>query len=329
MIAPANYGQTCRYPCLAINLFLVSLLLFLSGCQSRYHASKNPGPIPQFQHSVPQKPMNVALVLGGGGSRGMAHVGVLEEFEKAGIPISLIVGCSSGSLVGALYADRPDALFVKETLEPLKRRDLMDYRLLDFRYGFVRGTGLRLMLRSKLRSRRFEELKVPLIVVATDLLEGELVTIGGGEVVPAVHASCAIPLYFQPVEAYGRILVDGAVIDPVPVKVAKLYNPKVVIAVDLSALLAKELPRHLLGVAMRSWEISFRHQSMECMKGADVIIRPNIGDVGLFDDQKTELTYEAGKLAAREWIPKIKELLRQRAIETGSPLLLKMKTKQS
>lgn len=284
----------------------VCLLIILVGCQTRYDISDDPPPIPEC---VPACKVRLALVLGGGGARGLAHVGVLEEFEQAGIPIDMIVGCSAGSIVGALYADNPNARCIKHRLEPLKKWDILDIDILSARYGFVQGYSLRRFLKKNLTSRYFCELKIPLYIVATDLYACELVCMGTGPIIPAVHASCAVPFVFSPVFLYGRVLVDGGVADPIPVCIAKKFGADIIVAVDLSELLPKTCPTNLFGVASRAAEIKFLLQSESCVKEADVIIRPDLGDMGMFDDHNHKRMYEAGRQAARHAIPQILELL--------------------
>lgn len=286
----------------------IAFLVVLTSCESRKDLPDNPPPIP---HILPPDCVRLALVLGGGGAKGVAHVGVLAEFERAGIPIDVLVGCSAGSIVGALYADYPSAAHVKHVLKPLRTWDILDISLVYCRYGLVQGRALTRFLNHHLHSKCFEDLPVPLYVVATDLLSGHLVSMNCGPIIPAVHASAAVPFVFSPVHLYERWLVDGGVADPVPVATARQTGAQIVVAVDLSGLLKRECPTSLFGVATRSAEIKFLLQSESCLQGADVIIRPELGDMGLFDDKNLEHVYEAGKKAAREAMPRIKELLCQ------------------
>jgi NTE family protein len=260
--------------------------------------------------------VRLALVLGGGGAKGLAHVGVLEELEEAGIPIDLIVGCSSGSIVGALYADSVSCEALKETMLGLQSRFLIDLDLWHARYGLCQGRTLRKFLERKLNAGTFGELKLPFYLVATDLCSSELVVIGGGPLIPAIEASCALPFIFIPVELHGRMLVDGGVIDPVPVRVAQLFDPGLIIAVDLRSLLPLEIPKNLFGIAARSAEITLLWQSEGCIKDADIVIRPELMDVGTFENDCNEMIYQAGKKAARAWIPHIQELLNQSVKES-------------
>jgi NTE family protein len=138
-----------------------------------------------------------------------------------------------------------------------------------------------------------------------------LITFSRGPVLPTVHASAAVPFVFAPVLYKGRLLVDGGVADPIPVSSAKAMGAEVVVAVDLSQLLPRTCPKNLFGIARRSAEIKFLLQSEGCCKDAEVIIRPELGDVGMFDDKEQESMYQAGCKAAREAIPRILELLSQ------------------
>jgi NTE family protein len=287
-----------------------SLLIFLSSCVCPQHYQPNDSPPSLPDCYIPEK-ICLALVLGGGGARGLAHIGVLEEFEKAEIPIDLIIGCSAGSLVGAMYADCPNSAYVRSILEPMKTNAFLDINLWKARYGLSQGNAMDRVLKKNLHAKTFDELQIPLLIVATDLYSGHLVTIGGGEIAPAVQASCAIPFVYAPVELHGRVFVDGGVIDPVPVRVAHQVNAEFVIAVDLRSLLPHTFPHHLFGVATRSAEITLLWQSESCLEKADLIIRPQLGDLGTFCDDFHDVIYEAGREAARQAIPLIRERLAQ------------------
>lgn len=289
-------------------LFILTVLLFLSSCDTKVDL-ENPPPIPEC---LPPDCVRLALVLGGGGAKGWSHLGVIAEFEKAGIPIDVIVGCSAGSIVGALYADCPNACYIKHLLRPLKTWDILDINIWYGRYGLVQGHALRRFLKRNLSCRCFEDLQIPLYVVATDLMTGKIVSINSGPIIPAVHASAAVPFVFSPVYLYKRWFVDGGVADPVPVQTAKKTGAAVVVAIDLSELLPKTCPTNLFGIATRSAEIKFLLQSESCVTGADVVIKPELGDMGLFDDKNPQHVFDAGSRAAKEVIPRIIELLSEK-----------------
>lgn len=286
---------------------VLSLLFLLVGCcPKQYIPSTCPDPLPSFY--VPEN-IRVALVLGSGGVRGMAHIGVLEELEAANIPIDLIVGCSAGSMVGALYADNPCVESIKEAVWQVRSDNLFEMNLFQCRYGLCQGKSMKKVLDYYLEAETFSDLKIPLVIVTSDLYTGELIPLGGGDLVNAIQASCSIPFVFVPCEVGGRICVDGGTINPVPVQVAIDLGADIVIAVDLCELLPKTFPKHLFGVAKRSAEIAFMWQNETCTGKADVIIRPRTSGVGCFNDKMKEAIYQAGKNAAKEQLPRIKELL--------------------
>lgn len=292
-------------------LILLTVLMLLSSCDTKFDLPDNPPSIPECS---PPECVRLAIVLGGGGAKGWSHLGVLAEFEKAGIPVDLIVGCSAGSIVGALYADCPNACYVKRILMSLKTWDILDINIWYGRYGLVQGRALRRFLCRNLNCRCFEDLRIPLYVVSTDLIAGNIVCLSSGPIIPAVHASAAVPFVFCPVYLYKRWLVDGGVADPVPVQTAKKSGAAVVVAVDLSGLLPKTCPTNLFGIATRSAEIKFLLQSESCVAGADVVIRPELGDMGLFDDKHFQHVFDAGSKAAKEAIPRIIELLSEKGL---------------
>lgn len=291
------------------NLLIATLIFFISGCgPNKYVPSKIPCQPPPFE--IPKR-IKVALVLGSGGVRGMAHVGVIEELEKAGIPIDLVVGCSAGSIVGALYCDKPNVAHIKNIIGQVKSNSLLDINLWECRYGLSKQRGLMKLLKNNLRSKLFEELQIPLIIVATDLYTGELIPIGSGDLKKAVEASCAIPFVFAPCKHMGRILVDGSVINPVPVRIAKDLGAEIIIAVDLCELLPKTCPSNLFEITTRSAEIAFMWQNEVCTRSADVIIRPKTCGVGTFNDNMKGMLLHSGKSAAKKHIPRILELIKK------------------
>ena len=170
---------------------------------------------------------------------------------------------------------------------------------------------MRRFLKTNLDANNFDELKIPLFIVATDLYSSELVTIGGGPIVPAVEASASIPFVFVPVWLHGRAFVDGSVIDPVPVRIAREFNPKTIVAVDLRGLLPEDFPTNIFGVVERSAEITLLWQSETCVKHADIIIRPQLDDdIGCFaDDKYHETIYQAGRKAALDALPQLRAVL--------------------
>ena len=290
-----------------MKLYMIWAFLFCAGCSSMKLTQSEPEPIPQFQ--LPPEPVKVALVLGGGGSKGLAHVGVLHELERAGIHPDLIVGCSAGAVIGALYADQPHVKRLETLFVNLRRSDLLDFSLFSSPFGVVKGFLLKSFLKENLKARRFEQFQIPFIAVATDLSTGDLIELGGGEIVPAVHASAAVPGVFDPVKYLGRYLVDGGVADPVPVEIAKKHGARVIIAVDVGQDLSSKEPYHLFGVAKRSMEICYRKLSEHATRDADVVIRMNFQDLGIFSDRHNQEIYKHGRETARAMLPQIQQVI--------------------
>jgi len=276
----------------------LAFALLLSSCGSQGRILPDPvaAPLPAFY--VPEN-IRVALVLGSGGVRGMAHVGVLEELEAAGIPIDLIVGCSAGSIVGALYADNPNAAATKHAVANIRSQSIFDIDICNCRYGLSQAKNMRKVFDYYLEAERFDELQIPFVAVATDLHSAELVPLGGGDLVTAVEASCSIPFIFVPCKHLGRVFVDGGVIDPVPVQLARDLGAKIIIAVDLAELLPQTFPTNLFEILSRSAEIAFLWQNDGSTQDADIVIRPKTCDCGTFDDNKKWLLYEAGKKSSK------------------------------
>lgn len=286
---------------------LASLLFVLSSCSSlRVLSDEEYVFLPNFQ---PTKPIELALVLGGGGSKGLAHLGAIQELERAGIRPDLIIGCSAGAIAGALYADQPELQSAVDRLIPLKRSDVLDYSYMNPVFGIVQGDLLQKLMGDLLNAKFFEDLKIPLIVVATDLISGEPVEICCGDLPSAVRASCSLPGVFKPYPLYGRHCIDGGASCPIPVTIAKKYGAKVVLAIDLSERLPAEHPTNLFGVTRRGLEIAYRKFIEQSLALADISIRMNFEDLGTFNDDQNRWLYQQGQEIIRAHLPDIKTKL--------------------
>lgn len=182
-----------------------------------------------------RRPRRVALALGSGAARGWAHIGVIEELQAAGLQIDMVAGTSIGALVGAVFA----AGRLPELREMASRLDWrqMIYYFLDItfpRSGLIDGHKVEEFVQSHVKFARMENLAIPFRAVATDLLTGCEHVFEKGGVVEAVRASIAIPGMFTPVQMAGKILVDGGLVNPVPVSVARAMGADYVVAVDVN-----------------------------------------------------------------------------------------------
>lgn len=196
----------------------------------------------------------VGLALGSGGARGAAHVGVLKVLEREGIKVSAIVGSSIGAMVGGAYAAGLPLPRIEEEWLSTNRAKLLRSLLPTFpRAGLSSGAGLRGYLREILGDMRIEELPIPFAAVATDLDTGEAVVLRSGPLVDAIRASTAIPGVFQPVRWEGRLLVDGGMTEPLPVRICRELGADVVIAVDTNPA-----PRPTTPAGRRPWSVLSR-----------------------------------------------------------------------
>lgn len=255
----------------------------------------------------------VALVLGGGAARGFAHVGVIRALEQERIPIDLIVGTSVGSLIGSMYASDTNSFELEWTAFTLEKEHLFDYGILSAFTGMgpVKGDKLEEFVKSKVPTVNIENLKIPFAAVATDLQRGTRVVLDKGPVARAVRASCSIPGVFQPVDLQGKMLVDGGVIDNIPVAVAREKGADIVIAVDISENVVNFNITNLIDVVLQSANIMFSENVKYKKKDADVLITPAIGDVAMLDFTKKKRCMQAGMEATQKVMPDIKKAIEE------------------
>ncbi len=269
----------------------------------------------------------VGLALGGGAARGMAHIGVLEILERENIPIDMIAGTSAGAVVGALLAQRKSAAEIKQLARDFDwkhRFQAVDLTLP--KNGFIAGKKIKQLLKSIIGDVDFNELGMPFACVATDVNSGEEVVINQGSVLEAVRASISIPVIFSVVEYKGRHLVDGGLVNPVPVSVLKAMGADFIIAVNVMPRLnhktgfahpspsmvnqssANKGP-NLFNIMLKVFSITNSQVVESSINGADVVIEPQLPGIGLGDFTHTEECFLQGGLAAIDALPDIEKHL--------------------
>jgi NTE family protein len=255
----------------------------------------------------------IALVLGGGAARGFAHVGVIRALEQEKIPIDMIVGTSVGSLIGAIYANDVNSFELEWTAFTLGKDDLFDYGIFSAitGMGLAKGDKLEEFVRTKISTANIEDLKLPFAAVATDLNRGTRVVLDKGSVARAVRASSAIPGVFNPVEFQGRLLVDGGLMDNIPIDVARERGADIVIAVDISENVVNFNITNIVDVVLQSVNIMFDENCKNKKKDADVLIAPAVGDVGMMDFTQKKRCMQAGIEAAQKAMPEIKQKIEE------------------
>lgn len=269
--------------------------------------------IPDFFGKPARRP-KVALVLGGGAARGFAHIGVIRVLEQEKIPIDLIVGTSVGSLIGAIYACDVNSFELEWTAFTLEREDLFDYGLLSVFTGLgaAKGDKLEEFVRNKVPVEDITRLKIPFAATATDLNNGTQVILDSGPVDEAVRASCAIPGIFEPVAREGRLLVDGGLLDNLPVQAARDKGSDIVIAVDVSSEVKNDEISNVLEVMVQAIHI-MSSDNIKCgRRDADILISPQVGTVGMLDFSKKKECLQAGIEAARMALPEIRRKIAAR-----------------
>lgn len=245
----------------------------------------------------------LGLALGGGAVRGAAHVGVMAVFERAGIVPDVISGTSVGAVIGAAFAAGISSAEVLEQFL-LASWSRMVRPSRHPRLGMGRASPLAELLRSVTNAETFADLKIPLAVVASDILSGKPVSISEGPLVEAVMASAAIPILFEPVRHDGQLLVDGGLTDNVPVDAARALGAEYVVAVDIvPALDGSYEPEGLRDMAILSLAIVQHRGEARLLVDADLVITPDVGQLSPSDFSRVEEAYDAGVTAAEAALP--------------------------
>jgi len=267
----------------------------------------------RWAHDCPpisrQAPLSIGLALGGGFARGIAHVGVLRVFEQYQIPVQHIAGVSAGAIVAAAYASGATPEEIGRIGSAMRFADVARWSL--SRMGLVASERMDLFLHKLLKRFRFEEMKIPLGVVATDLSSGAPVAFHGhGEVKPPIRASCSYPGLFQPVRHQGKLLVDGAMSMEVPAGLLRSMGATHIISVHLPIQqLSGPGPSNMLQVVNRCFQIMQARTEHEWRQHSDLVIVPDVTGMEWDAFGSAEKLIQAGEIAALECIPKIKAWL--------------------
>jgi NTE family protein len=264
--------------------------------------------VPPIGPGQPPAPPKIGLALGGGFARGVAHAGVLDVFEKQGIPIHCITGVSAGSIVAAAYASGASPAEIARAGCAMRFGDVARWSL--SRTGFVVSERMKRFLERLLKNYRFEEMKIPLGVLATDLCTGETVTFRDtGDVFLPIRASCAYPGLFQPLRYEGRLLVDGAMSMEIPALLARQLGATHVISVHLPAQAADRAPSNVFQVVNRCFQIMQTRTEESWRRDSDVVVVPDVRGIDWDGFNCGPQMIQAGAAAAMEALPKIREWL--------------------
>ena len=255
-------------------------------------------------------PPRIGLALGGGFARGIAHAGVLEVLEKNRIPIHCITGVSAGSIVAAAYASGVEPAEIGRVGCGMRFGDVSNWTLC--RMGFLASERMKRFLERLLKLYRFEEMRIPLGVVASDLCAGRPVSFRDrGDVFLPIRASCAYPGMFLPVSYENRLLVDGAITMEIPAQLARDLGATHVISVHLPSQSEAPRPRHVFEVVNRCFQILQERTDSEWRAASDLVITPDVRAVTWDGFESAKELLKAGAEAAeaavgriQAWLPK-------------------------
>ena len=284
---------------------LASMAALLAACSTL-------SPPPAAQPPKPLQKPRIGLALGGGAAKGFAHVGVIKGLEAAGIKPDLITGTSAGSVVGSLYASGLSGMQLQSRAIQLDESNLTDWTLSS--KGVIKGEKLQNWINAQVANKSIEQLPRPFGAVATELDSGRKVVFRLGNTGQAVRASASIPNVFLPVKIGSKSYVDGGLVSPVPVSAAREMGADFVIAVDISARPRKGAATGFLSMLDQSLNIMNGPALAQELKQADVVIRPQVQDIGSAQFDARHQAILEGERAAQAALPQIRQLLQQKAV---------------
>lgn len=265
----------------------------------------------------PYRRPKIGVALGGGFARGLAHIGVLKVLEEEGIPVDMVAGTSVGSVIGAAYCSGISGKELEEVAAVVRFSSIARYSL--SRFGICSNDRLGVFLSKILKVNRFEDLKIPLAVAATDFSTGDGVIFREGPLRDAVRASCAYPGMFPPVAVDGRLLVDGMLAHVVPTVPLKEIGAERVIGIFLSSKWTKNGgPRHVFDVIGQCFSIAQDKMCGLWEGAADLVVLPEVSGFGFDDFVHAPALIRAGEEAARAMLPQMRAWL-QPAPEVPDP----------
>ena len=290
---PKTHQPTRRTALKAMGLFGISAL---SGC-SLLSKSRKP---------------NIALVLGSGAARGFAHIGVIKMLESQGIRPNIVVGTSAGSVIAALYASGYSGLDLNRIGLNLDEAAIADwaYPFAGRFGGLIKGDALQSMVNREVQNKAIEQMSIPLGIVATELHTGKGVLFQRGDTGLAVRASCSVPGVFQPAMIQGKEYVDGGLVAPVPVRYAQEMGANFIIAVNISSDTNTFNSSGTLGLLQQTINIMQQSINQYEIVKADVLITPQLKQMGSADFRSRNAAILAGEQAVQEKIAEIREKIR-------------------
>jgi len=244
----------------------------------------------------------IGLALGGGFARGITHVGVLRVFEQNGIEIKYLSGVSAGSIVAAGYASGTPLPEIEQIARKMRFKDVASWT--PSKLALADSVKMTAFLQRLLKVHNFEDMVIPLAVVASDLATGDSAVFRGkGDALLPIRASCAYPGMFPPIRLDGKVLVDGMVTMDVPAPPLRTMGATHVIAISLPSPAAAFDPQDMLSVVSRSFQILTQRTESQWRRSADLVLTPDVRNMGWDGFDNADKLIEAGEKAARAALP--------------------------
>jgi NTE family protein len=242
------------------------------------------------------KKYKLGLALSGGGARGFAHIGVLKLLDECGLRPDIIAGTSAGALMGTLYADgyRPG-----EIMELFTGHEFSEFASMQIpKMGLFDSGKFHKYIRKVIRAKRFEELQIPVVVMATDLDRGRAHAFSRGEIPDVITASCSVPILFNPVNINGTHYVDGGLFNNFPVSIIR-SECEAVVGSNVSPVIPEKYNKTIVGIAERSYHYLFRANTEKDRELCDILIETDeFGKYKMFDLKNVKLIADIGYRAA-------------------------------
>ncbi len=283
-----------------IVFILLSAILFADnsrGYQSQWSVSWD-----EYSRKEGKK---IGLALGGGAVLGAVHIGVLRAMDEFGISVDYISGTSIGAFVSAFYANEIKWHEIRDIALDLNWLDLSGISFSHL--GILSNDKIGKLIRENIGDIALEDSKIPVAMVTTDIVSGEKVVLTRGDIGQAAMASTCIPGVFAPIEIDGNLLVDGGMVESVPISPLQDMGAEFIIAVDLNSRNKEKIPENIVEVMLRSFNIMSKTAARLQVQKADIIIAPDLSDFNVIDMDQTPDLIERGYSEAMSALKKVIE----------------------
>lgn len=259
------------------------------------------------------KEKRIGLALGGGGARGVAHIGIIKALQRANIPIHAVVGTSVGALIGGWYATHGEVDSLENMFLKINKKDIVSStRLFLKRDGVLfKDPAMERVIEGKMKGKFFKDSNIPFAVIATDIKTGDEVIIKEGLISEAVRASIAVPFVFKPVSLHGKLLMDGGLSNPIAVDVVKNMGVDIVIAVDVSRGWINFVDENLTDIPkmVDKMMMAIQYQiARKQLRDADIILRPEVEAYTWLDFHRAAELVRAGREEVERKLPDIHKI---------------------